>query len=281
MVSYFSTTGALGADVIVAFDERRDNPVLMADSKHPHFQTIKDGLANGDESVLDLFDVGTGVARKFEQVTDRVSYDGKNILFDGDPVHTVLAEQLQRAIEAGEDSYAPLAMLWEKLESNPNPHSREQAYNWLATHDFKITEEGDVVAYKGVRLLEDGKMTSISTGTAFVDGVEHTGAIPNEIGSVVTMPRSKVAHDPAVACHYGLHAGDWSYAEDFAKGAVLEVHINPRDIVSVPTDSGARKVRTCKYTVVNVVTAEYSGGPVLRPQSVAPSWQGDVGYAVR
>lgn len=280
MFSYFYTTGALGVDVVVAFDERRDNPVLMADSKHPHFAAIRDGLARGDESVFDLFDVGQGIVRKFEQVTDRVSYDGHNILFDGDVVHSVLADQLQRAIEAGEDSYAPLARFWEKLESNPNEHSREQAYAWLATHDFKITEAGDVVAYKGVRLLDNGSMTSISHGTAFVDGVEHTGAIPNEVGTVVTMPRSKVAHDPRVACHYGLHVGDWSYASDFAKGAVLEVHVNPRDIVSVPVDCGARKVRTCKYTVVNVVTSEYEGGPVLRPENVAASWAGNVGYRV-
>lgn len=281
MISYYSTSGADGVDVVVAFDERRDNPVLMADSKHPHFGAIKAGLAQGDESVLDLFDVGTGVERKFQQITDRVTFDGHDIRFDGDVIHNVLAEQLQRALESGEDSYEPLAKFWEKLESNPNAHSREQAYAWLATHAFKITEEGDIVAYKGVSLQGDGSMTSISSGTAFVDGTEHKGAIPNEIGSVVTMPRSAVAHDPSVACHYGLHAGDWSYASDFARGAVLEVHINPRDVVSVPVDCGARKVRTCKYTVVNVVTSEYSGGPVLRPQSVAPSWAGDVGYAVR
>lgn len=262
------------------------NGVLQADSFHPHWQAIVSAAESGDERVYELFDVRAGLGRRLEMISDRVSYNGTDVLFDGNPVHTVLADQIKRALESGEADYMPLIRFWEKLESNPQAHSKEQAYRWLATHDFKITEDGDVVAYKGVRTLGTGEFSSISssqvadTPSGYVDGVPvpPLSVVTQSIGSVVTMPRDEVKHDPSVACHRGLHVGDWSYARQFAKGAVLEVHVNPRDIVSVPSDESSRKVRTCKYKVVSVVTAEYSGGPVHRPAAVQESWA-DVGYA--
>lgn len=261
------------------------NGILQADSFHPHWQAIVNAIDAGDERVYELFDVRAGMGRRLESLSDRIDYDGKDILFDGAPVDTVLANQIKRALESGETDYKPLVRFWEKLESNPQEHSKQQAYRWLATHDFKITEDGDVVAYKGVRVNGDGSFSSISHSrvvdapSGYVDGVPvpPLSVVTQKIGSVVTMPRSEVKHDPNVGCHRGLHVGDWSYANHFAQGAVLEVHVNPRDIVSVPNDSSSRKVRTCKYKVVSVVTSEYSGGPVLRPAAVAETWN-DVGY---
>lgn len=259
--------------------------VLQADSFHPHYQAIEKAFDSDDERIYDLFDVKAGMGRRLEMVSERVGYNGEDILFDGTPVHSVLAEQIKRALESGEADYMPLIRFWEKLESNSQQHSKEQAYKWLATHDFKITESGDVVAYKGVS-VNNGDFVSISASqvsdvpSGYVDGVPipPLSTIRQRIGSVVTMPRNEVKHDPNVHCHRGLHVGDWSYARGFARGAVLEVHVNPRDIVSVPNDAECRKVRTCKYTVVSVVEAEYSGGPVLRPASVQETWN-DVGYA--
>lgn len=262
------------------------NGILQADSFHPHWQAIVDAVERDDESVYELFDVRTGLGRRLESLSERVSYNGESVLFDGTPVNSVLADQIKRALESGEHDYMPLVRFWEKLEANPNEHSKEQAYRWLSTHDFKITEDGDVVAYKGVAVKGNGTFSSKSSSTVpdvpsgYVDGVPvpPLSVITQAIGSVVTMPRDEVKHDPNVACHRGLHVGDWSYANWFASGAVLEVHVNPRDIVSVPNDERNRKVRVCKYKVISVVTAEYSGGPVLRPANVQESWS-DVGYA--
>jgi len=289
-IQHFVTTGANGVDVVVAFDETRDNPVLMADSRHPHFDAIVAAVKAGDRSVFELFDVGTGIAKRFEQITDRVSYDGKNILFDGDPIHSALADQVQRALEAGEKSYVPLAKFWEKLASNPNEHSKTQAYDWLAAHKFQITEDGDVVGYKGCK--SDGKGGYESTAksqvsgkpSAFVDGVPvpPLSYVPNAVGSVVTMSRSEVDHDPRNACKRGLHVSTRSYAEGYGRqGVIFEVHVNPRDIVSVPTDGGGEKVRVCRYKIARVSTGENGTEPVLRPNEPKNTWVGDVGYAVR
>lgn len=262
------------------------NGILQADSFHPHWQAIVDAVERGDESVYDLFNVKAGLGRRLESLSERVGYNGEDVTFDGVVIHSVLSEQIKRALESGEHDYRPLVNFWEKLEANPNEHSKTQAYDWLASHNFKITESGDVVGYKGVVNKGAGNFESksasqeLNTPSGYVDDVPvpPMSRIPQKIGSVVTMPRSEVKHNPNVHCHRGLHVGDWSYAKMFASGAVLEVHVNPRDIVSVPNDEGYRKVRVCKYKVISVVTEEYKGGPILRPSDVPATWN-DVGYS--
>jgi hypothetical protein len=60
-------------------------------------------------------------------------------------------------------------------------------------------------------------------------------------------------------CSVGLHVGTYDYASNFTLN-VLEVHVNPRDVVSVPTDSNWAKVRCCRYVVIKEVerTLHYS-----------------------
>lgn len=261
---------------VVAYDPNSSQPVKQADSNHPHFEAILDGLRRNDHSVFSLFDVGGGVAKKMRAVSDRISYNGSQILFDGDPQEGPLADHLLRCLESGVQDYAPVARFWEKVAQNPDKRSREQLFTWLQNCDFTITEDGDILGYKGVK-ANGGNYHSISQGTAWVDGEEVTGAIPNNIGVTVTMPRAKVRNDPNTHCSDGLHVGDWSYASGFARGAVLEVHVNPRDVVSIPNDSSYRKMRVCKYKVVKVRTEKH-GAPIAHAES--NSWQGDVGYRV-
>jgi hypothetical protein len=154
-------------------------------------------------------------------------------------------------LDEGHD-FLPLVNFLERVMLNPQAHSREQLYTWLARHEFAITDEGKFVAYKGTK--GDENFTSIHGGPGIVDGVP-VEQVTNKPGSVVEIARSKVQHAPGVACATGLHAGTWSYAKGFAQGAVLEVHIDPRDVVSVPVDCDAQKLRTCRYTVVRTVDA--------------------------
>src|SRR6478735_1076715 len=247
--------GDNGVDNVVALFPDRDQPIQQADSKHPHWTAIVQGLQNDDGSVYELFDVQGGLVTKLTSLSERVSFDGRNILFDGDVQTGPLADHLLRCLEAGTENYAPVVKFWEKVAQNPDERSREQLFTWLQSHEFTITEDGDILGYKGVATTRDGKFTSINTsGTAYVDGEVKWGAIPNPLGSVITMPRAEVKNDPNAACHKGLHVGDWSYADDFAQGVVLEVHVNPRAVVSIPRDASYRKMRCCRYKVVRVRT---------------------------
>ena len=181
-----------------------------------------------------------------------------------------------------------LARFWEKLLSNPSQHSREQAYDFLAKAAFQITEDGDVVAFKRVYPTTDASVfesgwASQKRGvpSAYVNGIpiKELSKVPQRIGDTVTMPRSEVVHDPSNACARGLHVATQAYLGN--SGTIMEVHVNPRDIVSVPrSDTG--KARVCAYKVagfVNENPAHY-GSTVLRQSSSTAVLAGDVGTRV-
>lgn len=235
-----------------------DGQMHAATSSHRMWDQIVAAAKANDPSVVDLFDIGAVAQARFERLSDRVTIKGGKIFFDNQPTHNALTDQVVRFIDAGQQDFGPLVQFFEKVQDNPNEHSREQLYSWLDVHDFTILSNGNFVGYKGVR-PEGGSYVSIASGTAISDGVEYTGAIPNPIGAVVEMPRDAVQHDPSVGCHTGLHVGTWGYASSWARGAVLKVEVNPRDVVSVPTDCGHQKLRTCRYTVLEVIDAPVSG----------------------
>jgi len=233
-----------------------DGEMYVADNTHPSWDRIFAGVMNGDESVVSLFDLSESVSRKFEALTERVAVRGGQVYFDGDPLDRAETRQIVRFLDGDIEDWEPLVNFLEKVQTNPDEHSREQLYTWLDRHDFPITEDGDLIAYKGV-VANGDEYFSINHGKAIVDGEEVNGAVPNAVGSVIEMPRSEVQHDPRTGCSRGLHAGTWDYASGFARGAVLTVRINPRDVVSVPTDCSAQKVRVCRYTVVGVTDVEH------------------------
>lgn len=237
-----------------------DGQMYSATDSHPNFERIERMCREGDHGVVALFDISNTAQERFRRLSERVSISNGIIYFDGEPVDNSLTQQVVRFINEGREDFGPLILFFEKVQTNPNPHSREQLYRWLADRDFTINPDGNILAYKGVDVRNvDGNSEyfSISHGTAIVNGEVHNGAIPNPIGAIVEMPRSDVQHNPAVGCHTGLHAGTWNYASNFAQGAVLTVEINPRDVVSVPTDCEDQKMRVCRYTVVEVVEGQY------------------------
>lgn len=268
---------------VVAFFPDEAKPVKSADSNHPYWNDIVSGLENNDPSVYHLFDIRTGLKKKLSRLSDRVDFDGELVFFDGSPVNDALANQIARFLEQGVSDWEPLVKFWEKVATNPSDHSRENLYRWLSTHDFSVTVEGDIVGYKGVRVVTvgsgDNEYQSIHAGPAYVDGVSVNGHVPNKPGAVVSMPRTDVTENPAIGCHTGLHVGTHEYAEGFAQGAVLEVHVNPRDVVSVPTDCNDAKMRVSKYTVAGKVSGARDTVVVLPEEDYYDdnSWS-DVGY---
>lgn len=234
-----------------------DSP-YVAPEDHPNFQSIVSGAIAGDESIVDLFDLASTAAARFERLSERVTVANGRVYFDGDEVDSSVSRQIVRFIDEGVENFKPLVRFMENIAANPNDHSREQLFDWLNVRDgITISPDGLIVGYKGVK-REGDKLLSKWSGSAIVDGERVTGYIPNAVGSVIEMPRSEVAHDPQQACSYGLHVGTFSYAKSYASGAMLEVHVNPRDVVSVPTDGGGEKIRTCRYTVIDVIDAPHT-----------------------
>lgn len=221
-----------------------------ADDSHPYFDEIVERAFEEDPSVVELFDISKRVSEKFEHLSERVSVANGEIYFDGEAVDNSLTRTVIRFLNRGEN-FMPLVNFFEKIMTNPNKHSRDQLYDWLNDRDFTLLANGDFIAYKGVST----DLRSINSGYAVVNGQPHNGRIPNEVGAVVEMPRGSVQADSGIGCSIGLHAGTWEYASRFGRGQTLKVGVNPRDVVSVPTDCSAQKLRTCRYRVLEAVEA--------------------------
>jgi hypothetical protein len=233
-----------------------DGQEHVATNTHPRFEAIIEALESNDPPgvVTALFDLTVPVSEAFTRVSDRVMVSHGEVLFDGDVVTSAISQPMMALLDEKDADFTPLALFLEKAEQNPLEHSREQMFNWLRANDFTLTRDGDIIAYKGVQRAREGGYLSLSSGTAIVNGRPVHGQIPTNPGTIVEMPRSEVSHDPTEACSTGLHAGDWSYASSFGP-VTLRVLINPRDVVSVPTDCAEKKIRVCRYRVLGEVTA--------------------------
>jgi hypothetical protein len=149
--------------------------------------------------------------------------------------------------------YEPLVKFAENLQKNPSFRAVNELFSFLEKNDHPITENGCFIAYKKVR-------------PDFLD--IHTGTIDNSVGNTVEMPRNQVNEDPTQTCSYGLHVANWDYASNFywsgSDSKMLEVEVNPADVVAVPIDYNQAKMRVCKYVVLGVVDQENSKDTALR-----------------
>lgn len=132
---------------------------------------------------------------------------------------------------------------WENLTNNPSESSKKQLFGFLESSHFPLTPDGHIIAYKSV-------------DANFKDG--YTGKMDNSPGAVVKMPRNNVDANPNKTCSHGLHVASYKYAKHSYGGAVLlEVKVNPADIVAIPTDYNQGKCRCCEYTVIGPINSEH------------------------
>lgn len=142
--------------------------------------------------------------------------------------------------------YQPLVEFAKKLQNNPSFRAVNELFSFLEKNDHPITETGNFIAYKKVR-------------PDFKD--IYSGTFDNSPGTVVEMQRNQVNEDANQTCSYGLHVANWDYAKNHfgsQSDTMLEVEVDPSDVVSVPVDYQNSKMRVCKYKVLGVVDKEHS-----------------------
>lgn len=259
MIQYNLVNYAEGKSVVTAFI---DGEIYTLSSDNAHFDDVVETLAGADwlddpeGEVADLFDVANGVRKAFEQVTDRVTVENGIVKLDGTPVEPAFNEVVVKYLHEDNEGLMPLVRFLERLDDNPSFRSREQFWRFVERNGIHIDDDGYVILYKSVLPGDNGGFKSVNSGTAYVNGVKHTGQIPSDVGDVVSMPRREISDDPTVACHAGLHCGARSYAEGFFGGPgriLITVRVDPAHVVAVPTDEADRKVRVEQYEFMDVV----------------------------
>lgn len=253
-VQFSFTRSEDGTETIVLLGSQG---VRVVPDSHANFGEIRSALVLGDTAldeseVYDLADASAKVIATLQRLSERVTIKGDTIYFDGDEMETRLTRHIVDMIREDDVNYQGYVFFLENVQANPSKASRKALFKFLDKHDLVITEDGCFIGYKGIN--DDGKSSTAGREDVTVtlpDGtVEvHKGRIPNPAGAVIEMPRSLVDDDRGVACSVGLHVGSFTYAKGFAT-KLLTVKVNPRDVVSVPSDSNDEKIRTHRYTVL-------------------------------
>lgn len=282
----------------VVVDDNGSITPLTINADHPNWDRFTRGIedyaagtmSNSDLASLFLenFNLSAKAQSKFVKIggilDGRMTLENDTILVDHAPIDPALEGHILRLLRADGTpkdaaNWRAFAKFVENLYANTSEFVREQFFGWLNYENLKgrgftLTDDGCFIGYKGCAGTPEAA-TSINTGEAIVNGVYHNGAIPNPLGAVVEMPRHKVQDDPNVGCSTGLHVGTYDYANSFQRGVLLTVKVNPRDVVSVPTECAAQKIRTCRYEVLEVVETAYEEATWSDDEEDCCGWCGE------
>lgn len=218
------------------------------------YSEIKYAIKCGEwDAVAELLNVNTVIEKYANNEFEVV--DG--VLFDNDiKVSNAISDRMYDMYVNGFD-VNPLLKFYKNIKLNPSQESIKELYSFLENNSLPITEDGCFVAYK--RVQEN-----------YMD--VYSGTMNNSVGKTLTMDRSKVDANRNKTCSTGLHFCSVEYLRYFHGGKTVIVKINPRDVVSIPTDYNNAKGRCCKYEVIGEMTNE----EVERDQlSTAPVYQNE------
>lgn len=190
-------------------------------------------IANDFETAVDLIDAAKAIAK---WSNGRVTVEGNIICFDGEVLEGPLVQRVLQMKKEG-FSVEPMALFIENLYSNPSMTAVKELYLFLEHGALPITDDGCFLAYK--KVTEDYKDY-------------YTNKIDNSIGQTVSVKRREVDDNRDRTCSYGLHFCAMDYLGSYygSRGRVVIVKINPRDVVSIPSDYNNTKGRCCNYEVV-------------------------------
>jgi hypothetical protein len=223
---------------------------------HINYKLILERLPSATaEELLEVVDVQKAVATFSDGL---VEIKNGQVTYEGEPVHGSISKRILEFMSKGLP-FQPLVNFLNNIMENPSMQSQKELYDFLEHEHLPITEDGHFLAYKAVRSDYKDK---------------YRGVFDNRVGQICTMQRAKVDDNRARGCSDGLHAGALNYVASYGSlesgDKIVIVKINPKDVVSVPSDCNCEKLRTCRYEVVG----EYEG-ELLKPLYSADFSQDD------
>jgi len=231
-----------------------DGVPYTVQKSHPNYGEVLEKFETvSDEELLELLDT-TKAVQKF--CGDRIEISDGVLKFDGEEISGVLVARIFQMMEEGFD-IEPMLNFLINVQENPSYRATQELYGFLEYARMAITPDGCFLAYKKIR----GDYTDI-----------YTGKFDNSPGAICEMPRNKVDEDSNRTCSAGLHVCSYEYLKHFGNtstNVVVEVKINPADVVAVPKDYNNTKMRVCKYKVIQVLN-NYEADPLTKT-SVKPS----------
>lgn len=228
-----------------------ENTILIVSKKkriqftreNADFDEIKEIIRSGDEEALILkITKDTASIPEYSNGLFKIDYE-KEAIIDIETNTNVSLVLGKRILEWAKDGlpFEPLLKFHRKVILNPSKDSANELYEFIEANKIPITEDGNFLAYKKVR----------KSGYKLVDC--HTGKFDNSIGLEVKLQsRKDVDPDRRNECSNGLHVAGYSYMGSFTGDTIVEVEVNPEDVVAVPLDYKKAKMRVVKYRVLSL-----------------------------
>ena len=206
----------------------------VVNKDHPNYPKILDAFRAGEYDKLEgLIDIASTAQRWVGNQSDFTITNGL-VYYKGEPFTDAVSQKVLRLVKENLDA-TPLYNFLTKVRDNPSATAQRELLLFCEANHFLIHADGDIIAFKGV--TNDYKDC-------------HSHQFDNSIGKVVEMPRHQVDDRRDVTCSYGLHFGSKSQADGYGQRTMV-VKVNPKDVVSIPSDYNNEKGRCCRYEVID------------------------------
>lgn len=175
---------------------------------------------------------------KFENKEKGVEVRDGVVFINGRSLPNLLSKRILEYTELGL-SVKPLVEFAKRLYNNPSNTAVLRLFECLDHNHHPICEDGRFLAWKRVR--SDYKDI-------------HSGKFDNSPGATPRVNRNEVDENMDQTCSYGLHVASFNYASGqyrtTGSDILLEVLVDPADVVAIPRDYNSQKMRVCGYEVV-------------------------------
>jgi hypothetical protein len=185
-----------------------------------------------------IFNLVFKTHKKIKIISDDLIIKSDGILYYNDEVIPKLITEKIIHFHDKKLSFDYIIKFWNNLKSNPNKLIHDQLYKFLTANQYSFTTDGCFIGYRR-NVLREGKI---------VDG--YTKTLDNSLGKTVAIPREECDSDPESTCSKGLHVASFDYG--YSGDIHCSVKVNPKDVVAVPSEYNAGKLRCCEYIVIEI-----------------------------
>lgn len=216
----------------------------VADRSIPEWDALVVAINAGDEAgALAIIDKPKSIGdRLIATGVDGIEITENAVYHNGRMLTNYAASRLLEMKSIGLD-IGPIAAFIGRLLQNPSHRAVTELFKFLEKSDMPITADGYFLAYKVVR-------------SNFKD--RHSGTVDNTPGvEIPRMERHEVDDNPNNTCSYGYHVCSQDYIQHFyCRGDhLLLCKVDPADVVAVPVDYDATKMRVAFYEVLKEIEA--------------------------
>lgn len=221
--------------------------VYTISSENPNFESARRAVTEKNfVNLLAAVKPVTVISTLASQVRG-IEVGEHTVTFDGREIHGVLVDRILEFAREGFD-FEPLAKFLERLMANPSKTAVDELYIFLenAKTPMPITSDGKFLAYKKVR-------------SDYMD--IYSGTVRYAVGDEPEMERNQVDDNRANTCSAGLHFCSIGYLPSFGycnpeNTRIMQVEIDPAEVVSIPLDHSNEKGRAARMKVVGELTTE-------------------------